>query len=171
MASFKEQYSLRKSPCYCVSPRVRSASVSLIPVDRVHIVPCLVSSHLLGCLFLLFSLSLSVCLSVCLSRFTHTHTRTHTHSLSLRAEQRIEQANRIKQKYSDRIPVIAEKYKKSNLPNIEKKKYLLPEDLTVNQFQYVIRQRVKLTSDQALFTYVVHEQTPGKPKTILPAVT
>ena len=67
--------------------------------------------------------------------------------------------------------MIAEKYKKSNLPNIEKKKYLLPEDLTVNQFQYVIRQRVKLTSDQALFTYVVHEQTPGKPKTILPAVT
>lgn len=83
----------------------------------------------------------------------------------------MEQAARIKQKYSDRIPVIAEKYKKSNLPDIEKKKYLLPDDLTVNQFQYVIRQRVKLNSDQALFTYVVHEKTPGKPKTILPAVT
>eukprot|EP01147_Barroeca_monosierra_P001917 gene1917-5006_t len=86
-------------------------------------------------------------------------------------QQRIDQADRIKLKYSDRIPVIAERYKKSNLPDIEKKKYLLPDDLTVNQFQYVIRQRVKLNSDQALFTYVVHEKTPGRPKTILPAVT
>eukprot|EP00043_Microstomoeca_roanoka_P000917 m.29952 g.29952 ORF g.29952 m.29952 type:complete len:130 (-) comp10564_c0_seq1:2560-2949(-) len=84
---------------------------------------------------------------------------------------RIEQAQRIKQKYSDRIPVIAEKFKKSNLPDIEKKKYLLPEDLTVNQFHYVIRQRVKLMPDQALFTYVMHEKTPGKPKPILPSAT
>lgn len=86
-------------------------------------------------------------------------------------EERKKQANRIKQKYADRIPVIAEKYHKANLPDIEKKKYLLPDDLTVNQFQYVIRQRVRLASDQALFTFIMQEKKPGQAKPILPAVT
>jgi GABA(A) receptor-associated protein len=46
---------------------------------------------------------------------------------------------RIRAKYPDRIPVICEKATKSNLEDIDKKKYLVPSDLTVGQFVYVIR--------------------------------
>ena len=36
-----------------------------------------------------------------------------------------------RQKYSDRIPVICEKNDKSDIDTIDKKKYLVPNDLTV----------------------------------------
>ena len=59
-------------------------------------------------------------------------------------EKRTNEANRIKQKYPDRVPIIVEIDEKSNLPQIDKKKYLVPHDLTISQFIYVIRKRIKL---------------------------
>lgn len=35
------------------------------------------------------------------------------------------------QKYSERIPVICEKHEKSDITTVDKKKYLVPADLTV----------------------------------------
>jgi len=68
------------------------------------------------------------------------------------------EADRIMHKYSDRIPVIVTKNKRSTLtPDIDKHKYLVPEDLTVGQFLYVIRKRIKLTPEQALFLFVGDE--------------
>lgn len=64
------------------------------------------------------------------------------------------ESERIRQKYPDRIPVICEKAEKSDIGNIDKKKYLVPADLTVGQFIYVIRKRIKLTPEKALFTFV-----------------
>jgi GABA(A) receptor-associated protein len=61
---------------------------------------------------------------------------------------------RIRSKYPDRIPVICEKAPKSNVPDIDKKKYLVPSDLTVGQFVYVIRKRIKLPAEQAIFIFV-----------------
>ena len=69
-------------------------------------------------------------------------------------ENRQKEAQRITSKYEDRIPVIAEPHKRTNLPVIDKKKYLVPSDLTVAQFQYVIRKRIKLTPEQALYVFV-----------------
>jgi GABA(A) receptor-associated protein len=43
---------------------------------------------------------------------------------------------------------------KSDIPVIDKKKYLVPADLTVGQFVYVIRKRIKLAPEKALFTFV-----------------
>ena len=51
----------------------------------------------------------------------------------------------------DRIPVICEKAAGSEIPDIDKKKYLVPSDLTVGQFVYVIRKRINLTDEEALF--------------------
>uniref|UniRef100_A0A8H7NL98 Autophagy-related protein n=1 Tax=Bionectria ochroleuca TaxID=29856 RepID=A0A8H7NL98_BIOOC len=45
-------------------------------------------------------------------------------------EKRKAEAERICQKYSDRIPVICEKVEKSDIATIDKKKYLVPSDLT-----------------------------------------
>ncbi|TAQ85149.1 hypothetical protein B7494_g6525 [Chlorociboria aeruginascens] len=56
--------------------------------------------------------------------------------------------------YADRIPVICEKVEKSDIATIDKKKYLVPADLTVGQFVYVIRKRIKLSPEKAIFIFV-----------------
>ncbi|MEW5313955.1 MAG: hypothetical protein WDW38_005485 [Sanguina aurantia] len=75
-------------------------------------------------------------------------------------DKRRAEAARIKEKYPDRIPVIVEKAEKSDIPDIDKKKYLVPADLTVGQFVYVIRKRIKLSPEKAIFIFV---------KAVLPA--
>jgi GABA(A) receptor-associated protein len=69
-------------------------------------------------------------------------------------EKRKAEALRIREKYSDRVPVIVEKSEKSDIPNIDKKKYLVPADLTVGQFVYVIRKRIQLSAEKAIFIFV-----------------
>lgn len=110
-------------------------------------------------------------------------------------EKRKAEAERIRQKYTDRIPVsffterpgptlvkalepssssssrpsqhctlsrldsllrqvICEKVEKSDIATIDKKKYLVPADLTVGQFVYVIRKRIKLSPEKAIFIFV-----------------
>ncbi|KAG9671818.1 hypothetical protein KCU87_g6163, partial [Aureobasidium melanogenum] len=69
-------------------------------------------------------------------------------------EKRKAEAERIRQKYTDRIPVICEKVEKSDIATIDKKKYLVPSDLTVGQFVYVIRKRIKLSPEKAIFIFV-----------------
>ena len=61
----------------------------------------------------------------------------------------------IRAKHPDRIPVIVEKRSAdASLPEIDKKKFLVPSDLTVGQFVYVIRKRIKLAPEQAIFLFV-----------------
>lgn len=69
-------------------------------------------------------------------------------------EKRKAEAERIREKYNDRIPVICEKIEGSDIANIDKKKYLVPQDLTVGQFVYVIRKRIKLSPERAIFIFV-----------------
>ncbi|TIB93662.1 hypothetical protein E3Q19_00860 [Wallemia mellicola] len=75
-------------------------------------------------------------------------------------EKRKAEAERIRQKYPDRIPVICEKGDKTDIPTIDKKKYLVPSDLTVGQFVYVIRKRIKLAPEKAIFIFVNEELPP-----------
>mmetsp|Transcript_6488 Transcript_6488/g.16538 ORF Transcript_6488/g.16538 Transcript_6488/m.16538 type:complete len:141 (-) Transcript_6488:59-481(-) len=67
---------------------------------------------------------------------------------------RSSEADRIRVKYPDRIPVICEKDPRSDIPEIDKKKYLVPQDLTVGQFVYVIRKRIKVNSAKAIYVFV-----------------
>jgi len=76
-------------------------------------------------------------------------------------EKRKAEAERIRLKYPDRIPVISEKAEKSDIPDIDKKKYLVPADLTMGQFVYVIRKRIKLPADQAIFIFVNNTLPPA----------
>ncbi|VVB06410.1 unnamed protein product [Arabis nemorensis] len=69
-------------------------------------------------------------------------------------EKRKAESSRIREKYPDRVPVIVEKAEKSEIPNIDKKKYLVPADLTVGQFVYVIRKRIQLSAEKAIFIFV-----------------
>jgi GABA(A) receptor-associated protein len=74
----------------------------------------------------------------------------HEHPL----EKRQAEAARIREKYPDRIPVIVERAEKSDVPDIDRKKYLVPADLTVGQFVYVVRKRIKLSPEKAIFIFV-----------------
>jgi GABA(A) receptor-associated protein len=71
-------------------------------------------------------------------------------------QERLDEANRVLSKYTDRIPIICEKSKfaSNDAPDIDKKKYLVPRDLTMGQFLYVVRKRLKLPAEKALFLFV-----------------
>lgn len=70
-------------------------------------------------------------------------------------DQRKCECERVRSKYPDLIPVICERYHGSKmLPQSTRRKYLVPPDITVGQFQYVIRKRIQLAPDQALFVFV-----------------
>ena len=75
-------------------------------------------------------------------------------------EKRKAEAKRIRVKYPDRIPVIAEKAANSDIPDIDKKKYLVPADLNMGQFVYVIRKRIELESDKAIFAFINNSILP-----------
>ncbi|OAY81817.1 Autophagy-related protein 8C [Ananas comosus] len=84
-------------------------------------------------------------------------------------ERRQAEAARIREKYPDRIPVIVEKAERSDIPDIDKKKsvlnfmplkYLVPADLTVGQFVYVVRKRIKLSAEKAIFIFVKNTLPP-----------
>ena len=64
------------------------------------------------------------------------------------------ESTRIRAKYPERVPVIVEKAGQSDVPDIDKKKYLVPADLTVGQFVYVVRKRIKLGAEKAIFVFV-----------------
>jgi GABA(A) receptor-associated protein len=65
------------------------------------------------------------------------------------------EADRIMNKYPDRIPIIVSRNIKSrNTPELDKYKYLVPMDLTIGQFMYVIRKRLQLNPEKALFIFI-----------------
>jgi GABA(A) receptor-associated protein len=68
-------------------------------------------------------------------------------------EQRHEEASRIRAKYPDRVPVIVEKVGE-NFPQLDKKKFLVPDGLTIGQFLHVVRKRIDLGPEKALFLSV-----------------
>jgi len=70
-------------------------------------------------------------------------------------EYRLNESNRVLNKYPDRKPIICEKFgSQKDLPDIDKKKYLVPDELTIGQFIYVIRKRIHLNPEAALFLFV-----------------
>lgn len=71
------------------------------------------------------------------------------------------ESSRILDKYPNRIPIIVEKNKSSNnVPDIDKQKFLVPEDLNVGQFLYIIRKRLSLKPEQAIFAFVNNTLPP-----------
>ena len=66
------------------------------------------------------------------------------------------ESSRIMCIYPDRLPIICERSENApaECPVIDKKKYLIPRDLTVGQFIYVIRQRLQLQPEKALFLFI-----------------
>lgn len=78
-------------------------------------------------------------------------------------EQRKEEASRVLEKYPGRLPIICERNKQASkeCPDIDKKKYLVPQDLTMGQFLYVVRKRMNIPAEKAIFLFVGNTIAPS----------
>lgn len=76
-------------------------------------------------------------------------------------EERVNESRKIKTKYPDRVPVICEKNPGSGLEILDKRKYLVPNDITATQFLFIIRKRLKLASEKGIFLFVNNMIAPS----------
>lgn len=79
------------------------------------------------------------------------------HSFNKRKEESCE----IIKKYPERVPVIVQKHHSSDLPDTDKCKFLVPKDLTISQFHYIIRKRIELDPSQTLFMMIDNSLVSG----------
>ncbi|XP_059625525.1 autophagy-related protein 8i [Cornus florida] len=69
-------------------------------------------------------------------------------------EERCYDSRDIIAKYPDRLPVVVERYSKTDLPEMEKKKYLVPRDMSIGQLIHILSGRLHLSPGKALFVFV-----------------
>ena len=81
---------------------------------------------------------------------------------------RCAEAATVRRKYPDRVPVICERHasSESSLPPLDKRKYLVPRDLTVGQFLYVVRRRMTLEPSKAIFMHTEKGRMPASTLTM-----
>jgi len=65
-----------------------------------------------------------------------------------KAEERIKISQKIMSKYPQRVPIIVDCKKEINL---DKNKYIVPNDLTVGQFMYILKKRIQINHEQSIF--------------------
>ena len=65
-------------------------------------------------------------------------------------EKRKNESDKVSQKYKDRSPIIVQRHHSSDLPNVDKCKYLVPKDMTMSQFTFVIRKGIQLDPSSSL---------------------
>ena len=67
-------------------------------------------------------------------------------------KKRFKESTRLLEKYPERVPVVIERSENSkHLTIIDKNKYLVPKDLTMSQLLWVIRKRMNIRIEQAVF--------------------
>ena len=74
-------------------------------------------------------------------------------------EKRRNDARRVKNKYRYRVPIICERGD-TTIDILDKRKYLVPTDLTLGQFMYVIRRRLTLAPEKAIFLFINNKLMP-----------
>ena len=66
--------------------------------------------------------------------------------------QRKQSSDKIKKEFPDKIPVIVEKDPRAKtLNDIDKTKYLVPKEISVTQFSFMLRKRLQLKENDAFF--------------------
>ena len=58
------------------------------------------------------------------------------------------------EKYPERIPTLVWKRPGTGVKQIDKSKFMVPRELRLGQFQYIIRRRLNLSNQQALFIFI-----------------
>lgn len=81
-------------------------------------------------------------------------------------EKRKAESDRLREKYSDKIPVVVERSDACNLPEIDKQKYLLQKDVTVGQFMFLIRKQIKINENESIFLLINNNTVPSTGSTM-----
>ena len=73
------------------------------------------------------------------------------------------EADKVRDRHPDRLPVICEKNEGSNIADLDKNKFLVPSGLTVGQFVLVLRKRITLEPSIARMSdlYAKHKDEDG----------
>lgn len=69
-------------------------------------------------------------------------------------EKRFNESQRILMKFPERIPIICEKDNAKNndlLPELSKQKFLVPKEIKVCEFMFVLRSKLKIGPEYAIF--------------------
>ena len=75
------------------------------------------------------------------------------------ASERKRECDKIREQFPDKIPIICEKAPNAKLGEIDKTKYLVPNDLTVSQFSFTLRKRLEIKKEDAFFLLVNGKHT------------
>jgi len=74
-------------------------------------------------------------------------------------DERYRSTSRILHKYPGRIPIYIEAASQA-VDDLDKHKYLVPRDLSMGQFIFMVRKRLTLNPNMAIFVFVVNEANP-----------
>ena len=75
-------------------------------------------------------------------------------------KERCNESKYIMEKYIDKVPIIVEKAPGSDIVSIDKNKYLVSSDMTLGQFLLVIRRRINLPEQKAMFVFIKNSIPP-----------
>lgn len=80
---------------------------------------------------------------------------------------RREEVAGIRTKFPTKIPVIVERYsKETQLPTLDKSKFLVPQELTMSQFVTIIRNKLQLSPNQTFYLIVNNRSMASMSKTL-----
>lgn len=80
---------------------------------------------------------------------------------------RKEESLRIMSKYPERCPIIVERVAtEKNLPQIDRNKYLVPNNITFGQFIFIVRKRIRMDPNDAIFLFIGDDNLVPISKTI-----
>lgn len=72
--------------------------------------------------------------------------------VSFPLEERQTQSFRLIKRFPEKYPVIIDRISRRD-PKLDKNKYLIPNDQTLSQVIYLLRKRLRLTPEQAIFFF------------------
>ncbi|PSN34210.1 Microtubule-associated proteins 1A/1B light chain 3C [Blattella germanica] len=88
-------------------------------------------------------------------------------SSCFRSSSRKEEVAVIRSKFPNKVPVIVDRfYKELSLPQLDKTKFLVPQEITMSQFVTIIRNRMQLGSTQAFYLLVNNRSMVSLSKTL-----
>jgi len=74
----------------------------------------------------------------------------------------------IRSQYSNKVPVIVERfYKEQHLPILDKTKFLVPQELSMSQFATILRNRMSLNANQAFYLIINNKSISSMSMTLL----
>ena len=78
-----------------------------------------------------------------------------------------ESVDKIRVKYPDKVPVFVTRGKSDRiLKDIKQNKFLVPENITIGQFMFILRKKIDLGAEMAIFLFINNGILPAQTTTM-----